>query len=85
MEDYKEVMKDLLLQYYEMTPGGDLIQMRTSQITDWFKGVIPSEPVSEHDTFEVMKELGFKNAQKILTKKKVEVGRFLVWNLYEKI
>ena len=69
MEDYKEIMKELLLQYYDMIPSGDLIQMQTSQMLTWFKGVIPGEPIDEHAAFDVLKELGFTTSQKILTKK----------------
>lgn len=69
MDDYKEIMKNLLLQYYEMTPGGDVVQMQTSQVLQWVKGIIPNKPIDEHDTFDVLKELGFKNSQKIITEK----------------
>lgn len=69
MDDYKEILKDLLLQYYDMTPEGDLVQMQTSQVLSWAKGIIPSKPIDEHDTFDVLKELGFKQSQKIVTEK----------------
>ncbi|WP_278381013.1 hypothetical protein [Chryseobacterium arthrosphaerae] len=102
MDDYKEFLKDLLLQYYDMTPEGKLIQLQTSQVLSWAKGIIPDKPIDEHDAFEVLKNLGFKPSQKIITEKvctfkgdeknnippefeELEVGRILVWNLYEKI
>lgn len=102
MDDYKEVLKDLLSMYYDMIPGGEPLQMQTSQVLTWAKGIIPSKSIDENDTFDVLKELGFKQSQKIITEKvctfkgdeknnippefeDLEVGRILVWNLYEKI
>lgn len=100
MDDYKEEMKDIVLQYYSPTPdGGDNIQMQTGAVLNWFRGVIPNEPITQHDVFDILKELGFKHSQKILTEKVIikkktqwteeiseeqEVGRILVWNLYER-
>ena len=71
MDDYKEILKDLLLQYYDMTPEGKLIQMQTSEVLSWAKGIIPSKPIDEHDTFKVLTELGFKPSQKIINEKAV--------------
>ncbi|MBO6183629.1 hypothetical protein AB670_02572 [Chryseobacterium sp. MOF25P] len=100
MNDYKETMQKILLEYYSNTPEGSKIQMQTSAVLSWFKGVIPSQPVNEHDVFEVLTDLGFKHSQKIIYEKNVikkatkweeeiseeiEVGRILVWNLYERI
>lgn len=98
MNDYKETMNELILQYYSPTPEGNVVQMQTSSVLNWFKGVIPKQPVNDHDVFEVLTEAGFKHSQKIITKKVVikketkytdeiseekEIGRVLVWNLYE--
>lgn len=101
MDDYKETMKDLLMQYYSPTPdGGNTVQMQTGAVFNWFRGVIPSEPINQHDVFDILKELGFKHSQKIITEKVIikkrtqwteeiseeqETGRILVWNLYENI
>lgn len=102
MNDYIQVMKDLLQDYYSTTPEGSKIEMQTSDVLRWFKGIIPDKPVTEHDVFDVLTELGFKKSQKILTKEiekvkankqkgipaeyeNVEVGRILVWNLYERV
>lgn len=99
MEDYKTEMKDLLLQYYSPVPDGNNVQMFTSDLLRWFRGIIPAEPVNEHDVYEVLKESGFKISQKIETEKmpnpkfgtntsepkkiEVETDRVLVWDLYE--
>lgn len=101
MNDYKETMKDLLVQYYSPTPdGGNTVQMQTGAVLNWFRGVIPNEPINQHDVFDTLQELGFMHSQKIIKEKKVkkkatkwteeeyeevEVGRVLVWNLYENI
>lgn len=100
MNDYKEAMKVLLQEFYSTTPEGSKIEMQTSEILRWFKGVIPEKPITEHDVYDVLTEIGYQKAQKILTKQivkvkadkkrgieaefeNVEVGRILVWNLYE--
>lgn len=51
MEDYKELMKDLLLQYYSPIPSSAVKQLYTSNIQNWFSGVIPTEPICENDVF----------------------------------
>lgn len=61
MEDYKELMKELFLRYY--APEGEdyaLKYMSTTYVHNMFRGIIPSQPISEHDVFELLKELGFK-------------------------
>jgi len=102
MDDYKQTMIDLILHYYSPTPEGSNIQMQTSQVLSWFKGIIPNQPITEHDVFDVLKEQSFKHSQKILTEtiqtvkgnklrgilpeyEEKEIGRILVWNLYERI
>jgi hypothetical protein len=102
MDDYVQVMKDLLLEYYSTTPEGSKIEMQTGDVFRWLKGIIPDQPVTEHDVFDVLTELGYKKSQKILTKKvqtvkadkskgiiaeyeEKEIGRILVWVLYDKI
>lgn len=68
MEDYKEEIR-LLLQKYYCNAGEEYkkIQRTTNDILHMVKGVIPSEPISEHDIYELMKELCFEQEQKILT------------------
>jgi hypothetical protein len=60
MEDYKEEIKSLILAYYSQS-GKDhkLLQRTTTDILNEVCGIIPSEPISEHDIFEIMKELLF--------------------------
>ena len=70
MEDYKEEIR-LMLQKYYFNAGEEhkKIQRTTNDILHMVKGVIPSEPISEHDIFELMKEMYFEQEQKILTEK----------------
>lgn len=102
MNDYIQIMKDIIQEYYSTTPEGNKIDMQTSEILRWFKGVIPDQPITGHDVFDILTELGYKKSQKILTEKvqtkkgiknlgvepeftEKEVGRILVWNLYERL
>lgn len=106
MQDYKDIMKTILAKYYEPTSiFGEVLpvyEATTSKMLHWFRGVIPENPIDEHDVYDVLLELGFQQKQKILMervcivqadKKKgiqaeyddVEVGRVLVWHLYEKL
>jgi hypothetical protein len=77
MEDYKEEIRKLLLKFYDISGTKNrLFQKSTADILKEVCGIIPSEPISEHDIYEIMKELGF------------EIDLFdnsiFVWNLYEK-
>ena len=102
MQDYKEIMKHALLNYYEQDSEIPPYQITTKLLLDWFRGVIPKEPMDEHDVFDVLIELGFKQSQKRIMEKvcivqedkkkgiraeydEIEVGRILVWNLYERL
>lgn len=101
MQSYKEIMRRLVNDFYEPEDEIPPHQATTSAMLNWFRGVIPHDPIDEHDVFDVLSECGFRQTQKIITervciveedKKKgivaeydeVEVGRILVWNLYEK-
>lgn len=104
MQDYKEAMKTILAKYYEPTSIFEKVmpvyEATTSKMLHWFRGVIPENPIDEHDVYDVLLELGFQQKQKILFDKvqisegnpkkgikpefeDVEVGRVLVWHLYE--
>lgn len=69
MEDYKIIMKELLLQYYDPVPEGEPKQMQTFEVLRFLRGIIPNEPIGEHDMYDVLKECGFQISQKILTEK----------------
>lgn len=70
MEDYKEEIKILLLRFYE-TSGKEhhLLQKTTSEILTEVRGLIPRNPIDEHDIFEIMKELEFRQDLKIIKEK----------------
>lgn len=71
MEDYKEIIKGMLLR--DFSPNipsvgfplqrgikGDVIKMTTAQVLQMVQGVIPSTPIDEHDVFDSLKECGFE-------------------------
>lgn len=90
MEDYIEIIKKLIESNFlpfhseESTP----IQMGTYRILQMVHGVIPSEPIDEHDIFNVMTELGYKKTLKTLynqkegEEKKVS-GYVYLWQMYK--
>ena len=69
MEDYKVIMTELLLQYYDPTPEDNNVQLQTGDVLNWFRGVIPNDPITEHDVFEILTNCGFTKSQKIIKKK----------------
>lgn len=81
MEDYKELIKELLLRFYatEYT-GGGVFHKSTQEVLEMCRGVIPHQPISEHDVFEILKELNFSIE---LTKNDYEED-ILLWVLWEK-
>ncbi|MBS9766519.1 MAG: hypothetical protein KGV44_03125 [Flavobacteriaceae bacterium] len=58
MEDYIEIIKELLLSQFSATPYGDAepIQMGTLRVLHMVCGVIPQTPIDEHDIFNIMTE-----------------------------
>lgn len=61
MEDYIEIIKELILRYYSIEAQlGETVYKSTYEILTMLQGVIPDNPISEHDVFAVMKELGFQ-------------------------
>lgn len=69
MEDYKEIMKTLLWRYYSPIAAGNKVLKSTPDLLVMFRGIIPMQPITEHDVYEVMKELGFEIEQKIIKEK----------------
>ena len=61
MNDYKEILKTLLLRYYSPQFAGTVAKAyhTTSQVLAMVQGVIPNEPIDQHDVYEVLQELGF--------------------------
>ena len=67
MEDYKEIIKELFLRYYNQVGSKEEKRLLTTQsILTMMQGIIPSEPIGEHDIYEVMKELNFRQELEIL-------------------
>ncbi|MDO4763525.1 MAG: hypothetical protein Q4A00_03995 [Flavobacteriaceae bacterium] len=85
MEDYKQVIKELITQYFSPSPtGGEEIYKGTFEILVMCKGVIPTQPISEHDVFEVMKELGFSiELQPVEDEETGQENDMFLWKLYE--
>ncbi|CDN79550.1 hypothetical protein [Elizabethkingia anophelis] len=100
MNDYKEEMKELFSKYY--SPTGDEYQkkyMSTYQVYAMFKGIVPSTPFSENDTYEILKELRYQQELYILKTEEIlveedeevdeekdlkEVGRVFRWVVFER-
>ena len=61
MNDYKEILKTLLLRYYSPQSAGTVSKTyhTTSQVLAMAQGVIPNEPIDQHDVYDVLQELGF--------------------------
>ena len=61
MNDYKEILKTLLLRYYSPHPIGMVEKQykTTSQVLYMAQGIIPTEPIDQHDIYDVLQELGF--------------------------
>ena len=61
MNDYKEIIKTLLLRYYSPQFAGTVAKAyhTTSQVLAMVQGVIPNEPIDQHDVYDVLQELGF--------------------------
>lgn len=59
MEDYKELIKEMLLRDFSPEGSGKETYLSTIQILEMVRGVIPSKPIDEHAIFEAMREAGF--------------------------
>ncbi len=79
MEDYRQEIINLLTEYYTTEKKENVIYSSTAEILDEVRGVIPSEPINEHDIYDIMKQLGF---QVILN---ISMGeRIFLWEMYLK-
>ncbi|MFK8288453.1 hypothetical protein ACI76W_04275 [Capnocytophaga canimorsus] len=65
MEDYKEIIKEMLLRDFSTRPIDtkkalkEVQLMTTIEVLQMVQGIIPSKPIDEHDIFDVLKETGF--------------------------
>lgn len=70
MEDYIEEIKNLLLRFYERTgKEHHLLQRTTSEVLNELRGLIPQNPIDEHNIYEILKELQFQQDLKIVKEK----------------
>lgn len=64
MEDYKEIIKAMLLRDFSpLSLGegrGEELILTTLDVLQMVQGVIPTTPIDEHDVFEALKECGFE-------------------------
>ena len=68
MEDYTIIIKELILEYYSpQFSGGDKYFYSTGKILSMCQGIIPQHPITEHDIYDVMKELGFRIELRVIT------------------
>ena len=95
MEDYKEKIKELFLRYYRnIGEEEEKTYLSTKRILEMVGGVIPSKPISEHDIYECMTDMGFYGQICIFEGDKekgipaeydrVEVDRVFKWVVFEK-
>ena len=68
MEDYTIIIKELILEYYSpQFSGGDKYFYSTGKILSMCRGIIPQYPITEHDIYDTMKELGFGIELQVIT------------------
>nr|DAO47578.1 MAG TPA: hypothetical protein [Caudoviricetes sp.] len=82
MEDYTEEIRELIGRYYSpiaTTDSWACTYKSTLELLTMVVGVIPTTPVSEHDIYELMKEIGF--AIELVEQ---EQGEAFLWKLYKK-
>lgn len=64
MEDYKEEIQRLLLEFFSPQPLSlgykNEKMMTTLDVLQMLQGVIPYQPINQHDVYEVMKLLKFQ-------------------------
>lgn len=80
MEDYKEEIRGLIGRYYSpcaTTGGWECTYKSTLELLAMVLGVIPTTPISEHDIYEVMKEMGY--TIELVAQK---AGEAFLWKMY---
>jgi hypothetical protein len=100
MQDLKQQIKDLFLNYYD--PKGTFpSHLSTKEIYTMLLGVLPSKPITEYDIYEALKEMGFQQVLVIKTVDekifegdeldgttdeidKNEVEKIFLWEVFEK-
>jgi len=86
MIDYKEEMIAVFERYYSPTGEIELKKnMSTTEIDFLFRGIMPLLPTSEHDVYELMKELGYEQEKAIIYEEKVIVEENLKEGIKEEI
>jgi len=86
MIDYKEEMISIFCRYF--APIGEMEDkknMSTTEIDFLFRGIIPNMPTSEHDVYELMKELGFEQEKVIVYETKVITEENLSEGIQEEV
>lgn len=71
MEDYKQEIRNLILAYYWAKGIGNKVYKTTQELLQMCQGVIPHQPITQHDVYEVMKEMGFSIEQVSITEKQM--------------
>lgn len=80
MEDYKEEIRGLIGRYYSpyaTTESWESTYKSTLELLAMVLGVIPTTPISEHDIYEVMKEMGYT-----IELVAQEAGEAFLWKMY---
>lgn len=62
MNDYKEIARTLLLEWFSPEPQAEgLVIYTTTELLVMVRGLLPQHPLDEHDIYEIMHESGFRN------------------------
>ena len=80
MEDYREEIRELIERYYSpiaTTDSWESTYKSTLELLAMVVGVIPTTPITEHDIYEVMKEMGY--AIELVAQ---QAGEAFLWKLY---
>lgn len=91
MQDLKEQIKLLFLKHFSPKGEAPPVHMSTRDIHDMIKGVIPSQPITEYDIYDALKEMEFEQDLKVLYDDegttdeydKKEIGKIFLWRLFE--
>lgn len=73
MNDYTPIIIEMLTREYSNVPLGSKnspvitpLFMSTSRILQMVRGIIPKNPIDEHDIFAIMQELGYRQVLKTI-------------------
>lgn len=55
MEDYNEKVKELINKFFSpINATGKSVTMSTAEVLEMVRGIIPVDPINEHDVYEIL-------------------------------